>query len=442
MKKLFLFAALAATVFASCGKNEVTQKNTAEKGTPVSFGVYAGKAATKAVSNTDPFGDIDTDALKAASSTGFGVFGYYTDNADYTSGSYYANFMYNEQVTYNTSTSKWEYDPVKYWPNEHGASANSETRVDKLTFMAYAPWVDIKVLSNGVPSTVKDAGENAATEGIINMTGNAMEEDATLSFVVPSSSAEQIDLLYGRLKTQSENVDDTNEPTVAPAAPDYSAIANLTKEKVGGKVDIIFKHALAKVTLDIKDVIDKVSPESSVSPATTKVFVKSLTIKGTNLGTSGKLNLYNGNWSDQAGAATFAVSPLPTSIYQASAPADGAAYDALTSVTGVIETGLGAATSKLMFVPYGTITGIDIVYYVCTRDANLATGISVVENHIIKDFDIDPVAPGNQPINLADGKGKQHNITILLGLTSVKLQASVDTWTTGTYSIDLPQNVE
>lgn len=430
MKKVFVIAAAAAAVLAAgCAKNEVIQNQ--GPGDAVSFGVYVPKTVTKAVSATD-FGAFNTATSLQGATNGFGVFAYYTDNADYTTGSYYANFMYNQKVTYNSSS--WEYSPVKYWPNEHGTSASSSTRVDKLTFMAYAPWVDVKDLNNGVPSTVNDGSNNAATEGIINMSGNAVQEDATLSFVVPASSEEQIDLLYGVLNSQSVNVDDVNQGSI------NGPIANLTKQKTSGHVDILFKHALAKAQIDIKDIVDAVSGTTTVNPASdnTKVFVKSLNILGTGLGTSGKLNLYTGLWSNTAGTTSFSVRPLPTSIYQASAPANGTAYDAILE-NGVVETGLGASKLNLMFVPAGTISGIEIVYYVCTRDSNLATGISVVENHITSEFDTDGGLTGNQPITV--GMGKQYNITIQLGLTSVKLQATVNDWDAVDYSIDLPQNV-
>ena len=92
-----------------------------------------------------------------------------------------------------------------------------------------------------------------------------------------------------------------------------------------------------------------------------------------------------------------------------------------------------------MFVPGGKIRGVEIIYYVVTQDAKLDGGVSVVENHITKEFDTDGGTPGNQPIVTA--KGKQYNINIQLGLTSVKLQADVEDWDDDDYPIDLPQNV-
>lgn len=433
MKKIFVFAAIAASVLAvGCAKNEVIQ-NVTRLSDAVSFGVYAGKTATKAVSDTD-FGSITLAELKGTA--GFGVFGYYTGNDAYAPATHTANFMYNEHVTWDTD--HWEYAPVKYWPNEHGASAVS-TDSDKLTFLAYAPYV-AELAIGGATTTVDDGSSAAATEGITAMTGNTATASASLTFSVPASKDEQIDLLYGVLKTQSVNVDGTNEGTVG------NPIENLTKQKTGGKVDILFKHALAKAQIDICDVIDQVAPTSSVNPTTTKVVVKNLNIlgvdsEGNRFGTAGILNLYTGAWSSVTGTASFAITPLPAAISVASAPTSWAG---LSSVEGVVEGGLAGLSTpedkfEIMFVPGGKIRGVEIIYYVVTQDAKLDGGVSVVENHITKEFDTDGGTPGNQPIVTA--KGKQYNINIQLGLTSVKLQADVEDWDDDDYPIDLPQNV-
>lgn len=422
MKNSMILAA-AALALAACAKVETINNNAPEA---VSFGVYTGKAtSTKAVSATD-YSTIDNDVLQA-STYGFGVFAYYTDDDTYAS-STTANFMYNQKVTY--SGGNWTYSPLKYWPNEHGTSAKSDG-VDRLTFLAYAPWVENFAINGDTESTVKDGAATpaAATEGITAMTGNTTAGDAVLTFVVPASSEEQIDLLYGTLGAQSVNVDGVSEGVVG------GPIENLTKEKTDGKVNIKFKHALAKVAINIKDVVDQEDPTSTVNPGAgsdgkfTKVFVKSVTLKGTDLGTAGKLNLYTGAWSNETKATSFAVSPLPASIYKGSAP------DSYPDEAGVLETGL-AKTIDLMLVPVhgGTsnIDRVDITYYVCTKDDNLAGGLSVVENKIYKtglDIDIE--------------KGKQYNLNILLGLTSVDVTATVEAWTVeSTTDVDLPQNVD
>lgn len=422
MKKSLIFAATAAVVLSACAKVDTYKVSEQEA---VSFGVYAGNAAnTKAASATD-YGTVTTASLQAAASKGFGVFGYYTDAAAYTSGSFKANFMYNQQVKY--SGGNWTYNPVKYWPNEHGASAIS-AEVDKLTFLAYAPFVENFQIGtdNGVSIKDNQATAAAATEGITAMTANNVAGDATLTFVVPASSEEQIDLLYGTLGAKSVNVDGDEEGTVG------GAIENLTKEKTGGKINILFKHALAKIAIDIKEVVDAVAPTTLVNPASdgTKVVVKSLKLKGTDIGTQGELNLYTAAWNVTTTAAEFTVAPLPADISVDAAPTD---YSVLPA--GVDEDGL-AKTIDLMLIPATTseISGVEIVYYVCTEDSQLDGGVSVVEDKISKDF----AAP------LAIAMGKQYNLNVLLGLTSVDLTATVEAWdvTTPDTNVDLPKNVE
>ena len=417
MKKSVILAAVAAIALASCAKVETYQKNDAPAA--LNFSVYAGKA-TKAVSGTD-YSTITTTELQA-SANGFGVFGYYTDAADYAS-STKANFMYNQQVKY--SGGAWTYNPIKYWPNEHGASAVS-TDTDKLTFLAYAPFVaNFSIGTDKGVSITDKAGSAAATEGIIAMTANNVAEDATLTFKVPASSEEQIDLLYGVLGAQYTDVEGNTIGTVG------SPMENLTKQKTDGKVNILFKHALAKIAIDIKEVVDAEDPTTTVNPVSdgTKVVVKSVKLKGTDIGTQGKLNLYTGAWSDFTNATEFAVAPLPTAISVDAAPT------AYPSIAGVDEDGLDK-TIDVMLIPAATseITGVEIVYYVCTEDTQLDGGVSVVENKISKDF--------TTPLAIA--KGKQYGLNLLLGLTSIDLTATVEAWDviTPATDVDLPQNVD
>lgn len=425
MKKIFTFAAVAAVVLSSCAKVDNYKVSAPEA---ISFGVYAGNAAnTKAVSGTD-FGTITNTELQA-SSNGFGVFAYYTDAADYASATK-PNFMYNQQVTY--SSDHWTYNPVKYWPNEHGSSAVS-TDVDKLTFLAYAPFVaNLDINSDhGVAVADTAATPAAATEGIIAMTANNVPGDAVLTFKVPASAEEQIDLLYGVMGAAYKDVQDTTR------GAENGPLENLTKQKVGDKIQIKFKHSLAKIAINIKDVINKVEAESSVNPASTKVVVESVKLVGSSIGTQGKLNLYTGAWGDVTPATEFTVAPLPAAIRVDAAPTVYADIPA-----GVDENGLDK-TIDLMLIPVAasTITGVEIVYYVCTEDAQLDGGVSVVKNTISKTLDTNPTTDGNQPLSIA--MGKQYNLNVLLGLTSVDLTATVDNWTVeSTTNVDLPKNVE
>ena len=420
-----ILAAAAALVLCACAKVE-TVKITPDEA--VSFGVYASNA-TKAVSATD-YSTITTATLKN-STNGFGVFGYYTDAADYGSATK-ANFMYNQQVTWD-GASKWTYSPVKYWPNEHGATATS-TDTDKLTFLAYAPFVENLAINGESESTVKDDSAAAATEGIIAMTGNKMAEDAKITFKVPATAENQIDLLFG---VMANTYTDVEGNTIGTAG---DPLENLTKQKTDGKVEILFKHALAKFVIDIKDVVDDDEPTTSVNPASdnTKVVVKSVKLNGANIGTQGKLNLYTGAWNLTTSSAEYSV-PLPSDISVADAPTT------YPTIAGVVEGGLASNKIELMLIPATatttTVASVEIVYYVCTKDTNLDGQVSVVENKISKTFDIDPSTAGDQPLEIV--MGKQYNLNLLLGLTSIELDASVEEWGNGgTYNVDLPKNVE
>ena len=411
-----ILAAAAALALVACAKVETINNNAPEA---IGFSVYTGKA-TKAVSGTD-YGTITNTELQA-SANGFGVFGYYTDAADYDS-SIKANFMYNQQVTY--SAGAWTYSPLKYWPNEHGASAVS-TDTDKLTFLAYAPFVANKDIATDKGVSITDnAGTAAATEGIIAMTANNAAGDATLTFKVPASSEEQIDLLYGVLGAQYQDVEGNTIGTVG------SPMENLTKQKTDGKINILFKHALAKIAIDIKEVVDAEDPITTVTPVSdgTKVVVKSVKLKGTAIGTQGDLNLYTGAWNVTNSAAEITIAPLPTAISVDAAPTS---YPA---IAGIDEDGLDD-TIDLMLIPGATskITGVEIVYYVCTEDSQLDGGVSVVENKISKDF----------ASALAIAKGKQYGLNLLLGLTSIDLTATVEAWDVidPATDVDLPKNVD
>lgn len=75
-----------------------------------------------------------------------------------------------------------------------------------------------------------------------------------------------------------------------------------------------------------------------------------------------------------------------------------------------------------------TIT-VQIEYYITTEDSKLAAGRAQTKNVITKEV----VLP-----NLANGKS--YNLNLVLGLTSVKVEAEVDDWKVENVQADLPQN--
>ena len=164
MKKLIVFAAIAATLLASCAKTENLQKNTGQ-GDPVAFGVYAGKAA---ITKTTFYGNQTTSTLKNDSNDyGFGVFAYYTKTTA-MSASEKPNFMYNQQVIYDSSADAtkyptgWYYTPIKYWPNgqnnttvETGTAMRGKYTFPKMPALAMnVPEVRVRQLAKYVQMVV------------------------------------------------------------------------------------------------------------------------------------------------------------------------------------------------------------------------------------------------------------------------------------------------
>ena len=281
-----LFA--AATLLSGCGSNEDVispealrqQQQTQDA---VTFGSYLrDPAATRAGST----GSIDTDKLKE-SGYGFGVFGYYTGTANYAQ-STSANFMYNQQVAWNDALgdeyiTKWDYAPLKYWPNEVGTTAtapvddqDNDTSSDPATgsatyggnvsFFAYAPYVALNAVG-GTAIEIANGGITAIN-GSKTLEGNSLTQDPKIEYTIPSEGNKIVDLLWGTRGETSVNVVGGANAGVASTATDnpvvttpltgshtyaadilqgYTVNADLTKQKTNGTVNFLFKHALAKV---------------------------------------------------------------------------------------------------------------------------------------------------------------------------------------------------
>ena len=385
MKKLLILTAIAVTALASCAKTEVIHKSTT-KGTPVTFGVYTPQMATKAVSATT-YGQINTTAL-LQSSVGFGVFGYYSEGTanDYngaTPSNFTPNFMYNQLVTYNTD--HWEYTPVKYWPNEYNETTAIGAQTDKLTFAAYAPHV----------TTVGD-------EGITAFSANNETGDPTVSFKVPASSANQIDLLW------ADNA--------------VTTIQNLVKPTTNSATTFSFKHALSKLMLYPVVVVNTTGTIPSATgtdvAAGTVVKVNSITING-QFNQEGTLNLITGAWTSSAAASAQTVT------YSPATPLDVTAINDKAEAT--------APCAEFLFIPSSSAQNyvITINYDYTTTDTALDGGSVTIHNTIHKTLS-----------SVTFLVGKQLKLYIGLGLNNVVFDAAVADWTDDTpQEIWLPLNL-
>jgi len=72
---------------------------------------------------------------------------------------------------------------------------------------------------------------------------------------------------------------------------------------------------------------------------------------------------------------------------------------------------------------------VQIEYYITTKDSKLSAGVAQTKNIITKKVVLPSLA-----------NGKSYNLNMVLGLTSVKIEAEVDDWKVINSQVDLPQN--
>lgn len=213
-------------------------------------------------------------------------------------------------------------------------------------------------------------------------------------------------------------------------------VYNLMKDIGTERVDSVIVKAYA-------------SPEGAVSTdnidSNTKITIEKIEIKGT-FAPSGTLNLNNTEankalWTPATAAETTLT--IPNTDMAASLKATVNGETSFPSITGVTNANVnvftGAAPAKTdatyyTFIPTTTSTtlNVKITYYVTTQDAKLDGGLSCVKNVIDKD------------ITFTGGFacGLNYNLNIVLGMTTVKLEATVSDWADpSNVDIDLPVNL-
>ena len=186
MDKKFVMgiAAMAALTLVSCSSDDLDSfSDNSSKNEAISFDGYLGRSAV-AVNGTR--GSVETkETLKT---NGFAVFGKYTPTEGQSS-----DFFDNQKVTYSTTTSKWTYTPLRYWPTN-----------GKIDFFAYAPHKEGQKLKSNT---------------------------TTFDFTVDKDIAKQKDLLWANATGQITG-----------------KFEGTTKEKV----TFLFKHALSRLGYSVK----------------------------------------------------------------------------------------------------------------------------------------------------------------------------------------------
>ena len=456
MNKKVLFAATVAAVLASCSSDDLSVQTAAKQEAQglenaVSFEAYSQRSLTRA----GAVGAMDNDQLKT---NGFGVFGYYTDMNEYDQTST-PNFMYNQEVKYNGGS--WTYEPVKYWPNEYGNKAQSDD-VDKLSFFAYAPYVE------NTPSTGKvEAGEDLV--GITGFTRNTAAGDPYVKYVGSLEPTKCVDLCWGVASGQTWKTIQGVDQTMTDGMPWMNV--QRPQKSLGQKMKFVFKHALSQLNVQIDaDVNTNQHGQGADLDANTKVFVRSITFNG--FAMKGALNLNN----EDAGVPNWkgyncSNEPLLAeeyTIYDGMKDGkEGTGYTASNEkVTGLNPTIIQNAkwgedaegvtkTAKNLFnsddkddpiyvIPTGDDMTVTIVYDIETKDANLAGTVSDLETAGVS---IENKITKTITLTSADAMkleaGKKYTIQLHLGLSQVEFDATVSEWADGASGEAwLPENGE
>ena len=215
---------------------------------------------------------------------------------------------------------------------------------------------------------------------------------------------------------------------------------DLIKPDKDQKMKFLFKHALSRIGLKVVGAFDQIAAGGK-KDNNTKVTVKQIDIYGAGqIGVSGDLNLNNlsaglARWTNitkaSGAGALFSISgdALNTTIKDGGEVAFATQPEGVTAAEkNVFED----ATRYFMVIPTGnTDITVTITYYVQTLDAALSTAVdgSRIENVISKKI----------TVNLENNKA--YNLKLILGLTSVKLDAEVADWQVdGSNEVYLPQN--
>ena len=454
-KKIALFALVAVGVFCSCSQSSdlvndlptPSEKQKVEEKTSISFDTYNAKSAIVRSSRAGYAGDMTTAMLQKE---GFGVIAYYTGSDNYSAWTKEApNFMYNTKVSVagangtSPSSDPWTYSPTVYWPNGNTTADNvgaTGTDAGKLSFFAYAPYTAV------APSTgIVTATGDAATTGITALSSNAATTDPTVSYSLNGG----VDLLWGTAGTNGATVNDAAQAGTTLTGGKAAVNVDLTKMKTNGKVNFLFKHALARIgSINVLADIDKDGEATGGTLTDSKIFVNNITISnGTESEVStvigdGSLNLATGVWtagsSKQTISKTISGESLNSKIRVESTDPEAVGtktWEQIFTTAGVTTepTSIFSSVSPIMLIPGGGQTiRVSISYYVTSKDDNLSRGYTWIPQTVSKTISL-----GTLEMN------KSYSLTLHLGLNSVKFTATVSDWDNADANlrVDLPVNV-
>ena len=460
---------MAALAYA-CSGSEVTESGPTEPGTgnapkAIVFDSYLQRTANGTRTTYPvgtPVGAVDNVALQAAS---FAVFAQYTENTPWASADKDVtfNFMWHQKVDYDTD--HWTYSPVKYWPNDNqpadDSGATGSQSHSYLSFFGYAPYAN--------PATLPGTG--AGNDGIVAVSGNGA--DMADSYVYYRTSLEKP---FG--------VDESVDLLWATAKDRYKYDSNDANDdgRVADNVQLVFKHALTKLAINAKAMIDRTADHTSPAYSTavdgnSRIFIKSVDITSPKYYyTEGKLMLapdadvptwdYTGvdasyqkshfkfgdniavghaainstnHMDDINYSMRYAAPNIPAVASITDTDSDGrdddtgltlvetarAAFNAMEQGVTDSERQLSAGYPLILFLPSILPTGtgaltVHIVYHVVTFDPNLTLNEPKFYSDVTNDI---TATLGDASFRF--DPNKQYKLVLNLGLTSAKFDISV-----------------
>ena len=453
MMKRYLILMTAATLVAACSNDA----DEVESGYVPSNNAIAFDASTDDELTTRASGEInDNTTLQAVS---IGVFGSYTGALKYENTTVSPDFMYNEKVTYESG--KWTYRPVKYWPNDSR---------EYVSFFAYAPYQQVDTPTTGFDVKDYDGPDDGTApdhDGIVAVSGNGV--DMAHSYVYYRTSLEKP---FG--------VDESVDLLWATAQNRYKYDSNDANDdgRVADNVQLVFKHALTKLAINAKAMIDRTADHTSPAYSTavdgnSRIFIKSVDITSPKYYTEGKLLLapdadvptwdytgvddsfqkshfmFGGNaaighdvinssndMDDINYSMRYAAPNIPAVASITDSDSDGldddtgltlvetarAAFDAMEQGVTDSERQLSAGYPLILFLP-STDTGtlsVRVVYHVVTFDPNLTLNAVPYFSDVTNDI---TATLGDASFRF--DPNKQYKLVLNLGLTSAKFDISV-----------------
>ncbi len=386
MRNSFILSAMAfaALTMVGCAQDDVVHESPSVNNA-IQFGTYIGRAAQTRASV------VDLDVVQTG---GFGVFAFYTgtDSFDQYTGTT-PNFMNNQKVTWTPDATKgnWTYTPVKYWPNNED---------DKVSFFAYAPY-----------------DSNQTWNNFINESGNNLK----IKFEVASQVKDQKDFLWSK----TPQIDKTKQTTT-------------------DKIKFDFGHALARIGFKLNGAFDQVEAGGNIDESTV------ITVKKVMLHDDSAWS-YNGpDSTEEPGGGAFyrdgyldltsSTGEWPawsktTSGYQnlSWGPSDFAENGNIINEDSVLPQQLNSDEAYAMVIPQEFNSSklyVYIEYEVATTDTITENNNSTITNYISKEVDLEKLEAG-----------KAYTLNLVLGMTTVKLLTTIDTWEDQSeVNVDLPAN--